>query len=603
MSRAPDTTRGLLRLLIADGAPGPAAIAAALAVAAAGLVLEAMLLRGLVELGRDLGLVEQRVGAVAALLALGAGLLLLEGGSSMGVLRLGWRLELRLRLRLFERLRGLDPQQHRETGDIAQRAHSIHSVRSLPMFLANALRLACEVLVTAAGMIWIYPAGAGQVLALALLSVAVPLLLGRRMKATDMQFQASKGRLGKFYLDAMTGPVPLRGHGAAEALRHEHQRELVRWLGAGWARQRVVLGIEALQGLGGAVLTAWLLLAYLTPEREPTGMLLLVYWALHLPTVAQDLSGYLGALPSMFNLAQRFHQALGGDAAPEPAVAPAAASAAPVAVQLAGVTVRLDGHVLLGGLDLDIAAGEHLAVVGPSGAGKSTLVGLLLGLVRAAEGRVFVDGAPLGAAQLARLRLQTAWVDPGVQLWNRSLADNLSYGAAEDRPDRLGAAVAAAELQALLEQLPEGMQTRLGGDGALLSGGEAQRVRLARAMLRPDARLVILDEPFRGLDRARRGALLALARRLWRGATLVCVTHDVHETASFARVLVVEHGRIVEDGAPAALAARPGSRYGDLLAAEQAVAATLDGPAWRQLRLRGGRIGVDGPAEAHDDRA
>jgi len=602
MSRPPDSARALLWLLSADGALGPAAIAAALAVAAAGLVLEATLFRGLVELGRDLGLVEQRIAALGALMALGAGLLLLEGGSSMGVLRLGWRLELRLRLRLFARLRGLDPQQHRETGDIAQRIHAIHSLRSLPIFLANALRLACEVLLMTAGMIWIYPAGAGQVLALAALAVAAPLLLGRRVKATDLQFQTSKGRLGKFYLDAMTGAVPLRGHGAAEALRHEHQRELVQWLAAGWSRQRALLLLEAIQGLGGATLTAWLLLAYLTPEREPAGMLLLVYWALHLPSVAQDLSGYLGALPSMFNLAQRFHEALGGDAPAEPPVAPAAASSAPLALRLAGVTVRLDGQVLLDGLDLDIAAGEHIAVVGPSGAGKSTLVGLLLGLVRADEGQVLVDGAPLDAARLARVRLQTAWVEPGVQLWDRTLADNLSYGAAEDRPERLGAAVAEADLQALLEQLPEGMQTRLGGDGAQLSGGEAQRVRLARALLRPDARLVILDEPFRGLDRAHRGELLARARRLWRGATLICVTHDLRETAGFARVLVVERGRIVEDAAPGLLAARPSSRHADLLAAEQALAVALAGPAWRQLQLHRGRIAA-APPEAPDAHA
>lgn len=597
MTREP----GALRLLAADGLLGSAVLVLALAAAATGIVLEAVLFRGLIELGRDLGLVEQRIGAVAALLLLGLGLLLLDSGLSVGVLRIGRRFELRLRLLLLTRLRGLDPQQHRDTGDIAQRTHSIHSVRNLAIFIANAVRIGCELLVTAAGMIWIHPAGAPLVAALMLLSLAVPLGLGRRLKAADMQCHASKGRLARFYLDAMMGLVPLRGHGAAEALQHEHQRELVHWLDRGWARLRVVLTIEALQGLGGFALTAWLLLGYLTPGREPAGMLLLVYWALNLPVLAQDLAGYLAAIPSVHNLVLRLQQALGPAATAQAlALAPAPVAAPAVAVTLESVDVIVDGHPLLAGIDLDIAPGEHIAVVGPSGAGKSTLVGLLLGLVGTASGRVLVDGAPLDATRLQRLRSQTAWVDPGVQLWNRTLADNVTYGAPHNRPDHLAAVLAAADLEGLLESLPDGMQTRIGGGGSLLSGGEGQRVRLARAMLRADVRLVILDEPFRGLDRARRGELLGLARRRWRDATLVCVTHDVGETTGFERVLVVEGGQIVEDATPAELATRAGSRYRDLLDAERAALAALDGSAWRHLRLHDGRLTAEEHEGIHD---
>ena len=96
---------------------------------------------------------------------------------------------------------------------------------------------------------------------------------------------------------------------------------------------------------------------------------------------------------------------------------------------LEGVTVRAAGHTILEAVDLHLEPGSHTAIVGPSGAGKSTLAGLLLGWHRAAEGRVLVDGRPLDAAGLDQLRQQTAWVDPQVQLWNRSLFDNLRYGA------------------------------------------------------------------------------------------------------------------------------------------------------------------------------
>ncbi|MBW3669283.1 MAG: ABC transporter permease, partial [Actinobacteria bacterium] len=116
-------------------------------------------------------------------------------------------------------------------------------------------------------------------------------------------------------------------------------------------------------------------------------------------------------------------------------------------------------------------------------------------------------------------------------------------------------------------------------------------VRLGRALHRPQARLVVLDEPFRGLDRPTRTALLAAARQRWTTATLLCATHDVAETTTFDRVLVVEGGRVVEDGTPAELAARPGSRYAALLAAEEAVRAALwDDPSWRRLHLDGGRV-------------
>ena len=112
-----------------------------------------------------------------------------------------------------------------------------------------------------------------------------------------------------------------------------------------------------------------------------------------------------------------------------------------------------------------------------------------------------------------------------MQLWNRSLLANVAYGSAS--AENAGEAIDGALLRGVLENLPEGMQTKLGEGGALVSGGEGQRVRFARALLRRDVRLVILDEPFRGLDREKRRQLLAKAREFWRGSTLICVTHDL----------------------------------------------------------------------------
>jgi len=259
-------------------------------------------------------------------------------------------------------------------------------------------------------------------------------------------------------------------------------------------------------------------------------------------------------------------------------------------VQILGGRVVASGHTLLQGLQLQVHAGEHVAIVGPSGAGKSTLLALLLGWHRLAEGRLTVDGQVLDAAALPALRRQTAWVEPGVQLWNRSLVDNLTYASGEQALPRMGPAMAAAQLRNVLEKLPDGLQTRLGEGGALLSGGEGQRVRLARAFMQSDVRLALLDEPFRGLDRGQRTQLLAEARRWWHGTTLLCVTHDVSETLQFDRVLVVDEHRIVEDGPPQLLA-RGATRYAALLQAEQRVHDELwQGSAWRRLQVRDGQV-------------
>jgi ATP-binding cassette subfamily B protein len=119
-------------------------------------------------------------------------------------------------------------------------------------------------------------------------------------------------------------------------------------------------------------------------------------------------------------------------------------------------------------------------------------------------------------------------------------------------------------------------------------------VRLARAMNRRGVRLVILDEPFRGLDRAQRRSLLRKARQYWKDSTLVCVTHDVGETLDFPRVLVIEGGRIIEDAAPRRLLEEPGARYADLLNAEDQVRQKMwAAPDWRHLRMEDGHLSED----------
>jgi ATP-binding cassette subfamily B protein len=343
-------------------------------------------------------------------------------------------------------------------------------------------------------------------------------------------------------------------------------------------------------GLAGALLFSH----FRTVGGVGGGDLLLIYWTLKLPAIGARMARLAQQYPTQRNVLNRMLEPLGapeaevGDARHVAEAAPQGSG--PLGLELRGGAVLAGGHEILREVDLRIEPGEHVAIVGVSGAGKSSLLGLLLGWHRLSAGSLLLDGTQANAAEIAALRRSTAWVDPAVQIWNRSLLENLEY--ASDGPDRqrMGQAIQAAELRPVIDKLPKGLQAALGEGGALISGGEGQRVRLARALLTPGVRLVLLDEPFRGLGRDQRRRLLRDARTWWKRATLLCVTHDVGETLGFPRVLVVEDGKIVEDGAPADLAGRA-SRYRDLLSAEARLAQSVwRASTWRRLSLIDGKV-------------
>jgi ABC-type transport system involved in cytochrome bd biosynthesis fused ATPase/permease subunit len=215
----------------------------------------------------------------------------------------------------------------------------------------------------------------------------------------------------------------------------------------------------------------------------------------------------------------------------------------------------------------------------------------LLGWHELAAGTVRVDGADLGAERLAALREDTAWVDAQIHLFAATLLGNVRFGRERASGETVTRALAAAEIERLLERMPQGLQTNLGEGGTLVSGGEGQQVRIARAWLRDGARLAILDEPGRGLAREKRRALVRATRARLGGATLLCVTHDIEHTLSFPRVVVVDGGRVVEDGVPSALAAATASRYRALLDEESRVRRELwADPAWRRWQLADGAL-------------
>ena len=586
--------RELLRLMRADGLLSPSVLGCALILATGAVMLQAVLFRGLFDLNPELGLSGQRIGAMAALVILLLLLLLLDYPAESSLLRMGRHLETRLRLAFLEKIPRLGDRyfQSRLKSDMTERSHMIHRIRRLPELGGRMVRAVCELALTAVGIAWLDPASAPVAAAAALVAVGLPLMVQPVVGERDLRVRSHTGALCRYYLDALLGLVPIRVHGAQRAVQREHGNLLLEWAGAGFGLQRVVVWVEAMQFAVGFALAAWLLLAHLGRAGEGGAVLLLAYWALNMPVLGQQIASIAWQYPAYRNMTLRLMEPLGAREEQTSPAGPEAAPAGPsaVALRLENVAVRAAGHTILEDVNLEIPAGSHVGIVGPSGAGKSSLVGILLGWWQPAAGRVLVDGEPL-QERLEQLRRHTAWVDPEVHLWNHTFFENIRYGTTGGAGRPMAQVIETADLRRVLEKLPDGFETRLGEGGAMVSGGEGQRVRLARALFRRETRLVILDEPFRGLDRQQRGELLRRVRRLFEGVTLLCVTHDVSETEAFDRVLVVEGGRIVEDDAPAVLGGKLDSRYRALLEAENALRhGALSGAAWRHMRLEDGTL-------------
>ncbi|MGQ4806999.1 Vitamin B12 import ATP-binding protein BtuD [Candidatus Entotheonellaceae bacterium PAL068K] len=600
------TSSSLWQVLSQDGLLVPSVLTAALFTSAISVTLEAVLLQGLMRVGPSLNLFGQRVGAIGVLWVFLILLVLRDVFIFSTSLHLGRRIETRLRMAFLEKIPRLsnDYFSSRPIADLVQRAFSIEEIRGLPSGSVELLEQTFLLLFTAVGIIWLDPGSTVTVLlAIAvyfgiILRLAFPIIVQR-----NLHVRLQVNNLQRYPLDAMQGVIPIRTHGAERALRRAYEGNLVTWSQAFEALFETMATYLGLVAFLYAGVTAWILYSFISRGGSVESFLLLTYWTLNLPTILAELTRAMSGYASMQSLTQLLHESLTAPdefaTPPEPEdqsadahrpEAPAVFSQA-VAISMRDVRLELSGTTILDHIDLEISAGEHVGIVGASGAGKTMLVGLLLGWYQPTTGQILVAGLPLGGREIRALRRNIAWVDPTIQIWNRSLLDNLLYGTRPCDEPPLMQIIEQADLFQVLEPLPDGFRTSLGEAGGLLSGGEGQRVRLGRAMLRREAPLVILDEPFRGLDRETRRELLGRARQYWQHATLICITHDVGEIRTFERVLVVEAGRIIEDAAPEELAAQPDSRYSTLLRAEEALRQGLwSATDWRHLWLQDGNL-------------
>jgi ATP-binding cassette subfamily C protein CydD/ATP-binding cassette subfamily C protein CydCD len=228
---------------------------------------------------------------------------------------------------------------------------------------------------------------------------------------------------------------------------------------------------------------------------------------------------------------------------PEPARGTAPVGPGVPHVRLSGVTLRLEGREVLGGVDLDLPPLSRTALVGPSGAGKSSVLRLLLGFADPDEGAVRVDGVPLTALDPDAWRARVAHVPERPWLLPGSVLDNVRLGRPGAPIADVEAALEQARVLDVVRRLPQGLQTPLGEDGARLSGGERLRIALARAFVK-DADVLLLDEPTAQLDPGSEAEVLAALDALAAGRTVLTVTHRSAPLALHDRVVTIEDGAV-----------------------------------------------------------
>jgi ABC-type transport system involved in Fe-S cluster assembly fused permease/ATPase subunit len=225
-------------------------------------------------------------------------------------------------------------------------------------------------------------------------------------------------------------------------------------------------------------------------------------------------------------------------------------------------------RTILHGLTFEVPAGSRTAVVGPSGAGKSTLARLLFRFYDPQAGRILIDGQNIAGVTQESLRAQIGIVPQDSVLFNDTIGYNIAYGRGGSTHDEIVRAAEDAAIAPLIARLPDGFETEVGERGLKLSGGEKQRVAIARTLVK-NPPILLLDEATSALDSRTEQDILATLRRVSEHRTTIAIAHRLSTIADADRILVIDHGKLAEAGTHAELLRRDGL-YADMWARQQA---------------------------------
>lgn len=482
----------------------------------------------------------------------------------------------RLRRQLTERLLALGPGWLS-----AQRAGDVHAtigdgVEALEAYVGSYLPqlfvgLTAPV-VLVAGFLWLDPVVGVVVAAAAVIIPASKPVWKRVVGERGRAFWEAYRDLSVRMLESLQGMATLKLLGAAERHGHVIARDSVQLYRATRSGLATALGVYCLVATAVGAGTALAIGAgALRVERgalDALGLLVVVfvvaecfrplmelenYWhaGFHGVAAADGIFGLIDATPPVTDSGTR-----------EPTAGPAPA----VAFRDVTFTYPGAGTPAVVGVDLDIEAGQTLALVGRSGAGKSTLVALLQRWFDPDEGTVRIDGIDVRDVRLDAHRRRIAVVSQDVVLFSGTVADNLRLARPDASDADLEAAARTARILEMITALPDGWDTEVSERGTRFSGGERQRLAIARALL-ADAPLLVLDEATASVDGHTEAAITAAVEALSADRTTMVLAHRLSTVAHADRVVVLDAGRVVEAGPPAELLAGRGA-YAHLVAAQ-----------------------------------
>lgn len=424
-------------------------------------------------------------------------------------------------------------------------------------FLAPTLAAAAApllVLIELAAFVDVVPA-----LVLAAAVIVVPVFIAwchSRLRASSSDSRRARMRLAAEYLDAIQGLRTLTLARAAERtsarlrLEGESNRRAVMGLLAG--NQLVILLTDGLFSLFLITVAAGLALVRLSAgaiDVSDALAIVLTSYVLLEPLNHVGAFFYVG-MAGMAN--QRAIRRILSRPLPRSTARPGAAASSPAAAQsssivLDDVEAAWDADPVLEGVNLSVRRGESLAVVGPSGAGKSTLMAVLAGNLLPSGGSVRVEDTELSAATQDEVRSASALVAQTTWLFTGTIADNLRLAQPYATPSQMWQALEVARLDKEVALMPEGLETQVGEAGLGLSGGQAQRLSLARAFL-ADRPVLLLDEPTSQVDLASEAAIVESLEQLAQGRTVVTISHRVGALTAADRTVRVEGGTVHEVG-------------------------------------------------------